>query len=341
MLSICFNFINYFSTGEVFSHSLLLFEFLYVIFSVVRMIVQPRVASLNQSITKNQQRLAIKRSRPEGDEPKPSFSSSSSEGDSIVRRFFAKPSRELLEIVSQDLVAFAKEMHPSAEGDDIIKEHMRALITKATLELTILDSKALVEVKNEQAFKSYLEDLVSQYKLQPQQQRQESIKKENKRKRTSDANLVASEPVVSTISSFLAPRPSTRLSDLAGLDSIEKQVTELILHPLHYPQIYSHLGIAPPTGILLHGPSGSGKSTLANAIAGETGLPYFRVSGPELIGGTAGESEERIRQVFDAALSAAPSILFIDSLDVIAAKKDVSISDITISHISDVLQYLR
>lgn len=288
------------------------------------MIVQPRVASLNQSITKNQQRLAVKRSRPEGDEPKPSTPSLESSGDSVARRFFSKPSRELLDAASQDLKAFAKEMHVSAEGDDIIKEHMRELIGKEVLALTISDSQTSVEVKSEQTFRNYLEDVLSQYKPKPQQQIPDSAKKENKRKRTSDTNLVPSEPVVGTISSFLAPRPITRLSDLAGLESIEKQVTELILHPLHYPQIYSHLGIAPPTGILLHGPSGSGKSTLANAIAGETGLPFYRVSGPELIGGTAGESEERIRQVFDAALSAAPSILFIDALDVIAAKKDVS-----------------
>eukprot|EP01031_Cornospumella_fuschlensis_P037077 gene37077-45004_t len=287
------------------------------------MIVQPRaVASLNQSIAKNQQRLATKRSRPEGEEPpKSPMPSSSNDTELIVKRFFARPSRELLDILSKDLKVAAKEMHAAAEGDETIKEHMRALISKEIVIFSIADGRTWAEVKNDKAFISYLEDMLAKHKPA-----QETTKKEAKRKRTSDANLNAmqAEPAVGAANTFLVPRPATRLSDLAGLDSIEKQVIELILHPLHYPQIYYHLGIAPPTGILLHGPSGSGKSTLANAIAGETGLPYFRVSGPELIGGTAGESEERIRQVFDAALVAAPSILFIDALDVIAAKKDSS-----------------
>ena len=122
---------------------------------------------------------------------------------------------------------------------------------------------------------------------------------------------------------FLAERPKVRFSDLAGLDVVVKQIQELVCYPIQYPQLYEHLGVCPPCGILLHGPSGCGKTTLAASIAGETGLPYFKVSGPELVGGTSGESEERIRQVFEAAAAAAPSVLFIDALDVIAGKKDV------------------
>ena len=89
-----------------------------------------------------------------------------------------------------------------------------------------------------------------------------------------------------------------------------------------YPDLYSYLGVQPPCGLLLHGPSGCGKTALAYAIAGELGLPFFKASGPELIGGTSGESEERIRDIFLAAAAKAPSVLFIDALDVIAGKKD-------------------
>lgn len=117
-------------------------------------------------------------------------------------------------------------------------------------------------------------------------------------------------------------RPPVRFADLAGLDLVVNQIKELVCFPIQFPQLYSHLGVCPPCGILLHGPSGCGKTTLAAAIAGETNLPYFKVSGPELVGGTSGESEERIRQIFEAAANAAPSVLFIDALDVIAAKKD-------------------
>jgi ATPase family associated with various cellular activities (AAA) len=123
-------------------------------------------------------------------------------------------------------------------------------------------------------------------------------------------------------SEFLATRPSLRLADLAGIDSIISQIREMVFYPVLYPDLYGYLGVQPPTGLLLHGPSGCGKTSLAQAIAGELGLPFLKASGPELIGGTSGESEGRIRDIFQAAADKAPSILFIDAIDVIAAKKD-------------------
>jgi SpoVK/Ycf46/Vps4 family AAA+-type ATPase len=128
----------------------------------------------------------------------------------------------------------------------------------------------------------------------------------------------------SRASEFVISRPDTRLSDMAGIDSITSQVKELVFYPVLYPNLYNYLGVQPPCGLLLHGPSGCGKTSLAYAIAGELGLPFFKASGPELIGGTSGESEERIREIFLAASAAAPSVLFIDALDVIAGKKDSS-----------------
>ena len=126
----------------------------------------------------------------------------------------------------------------------------------------------------------------------------------------------------SASSEFLLPRPNTRLCDMAGIDLITSQVKELVFYPVLYPGLYNYLGVQPPCGLLLHGPSGCGKTALAYAIAGELGLPFFKASGPELIGGTSGESEERIRDIFLAAAAKAPSVLFIDALDVIAGKKD-------------------
>lgn len=79
-------------------------------------------------------------------------------------------------------------------------------------------------------------------------------------------------------SSFLVPRPNTRLSHLAGLEPVLKQIQELVFYPVKYPALYQQLGVTPPCGILLHGPSGCGKTTLANAIAGELDLPFFKVS---------------------------------------------------------------
>ena len=128
----------------------------------------------------------------------------------------------------------------------------------------------------------------------------------------------------SSFSSFRVSTPSERLNDLAGLDKIIDQVRELIFLPVQHPQLYSALGVRPPCGVLLLGPSGCGKTHLANAIAGELNLPYFRAGGPELIGGISGESEKRVCEIFKEAMQAAPSVLFIDGLDVIAAKVEVT-----------------
>jgi SpoVK/Ycf46/Vps4 family AAA+-type ATPase len=127
---------------------------------------------------------------------------------------------------------------------------------------------------------------------------------------------------IGKLDEFRFPIPKSRLSDLAGIETITSQVKELVFYPVLYPELYSYLGVRPPCGLLLHGPSGCGKTALAHAIAGELGLPFFKASGPELVGGTSGESEERIRGIFEAAAASSPSVLFIDALDVIAAKKD-------------------
>ncbi len=73
-------------------------------------------------------------------------------------------------------------------------------------------------------------------------------------------------------------------------------------HPKHAapPQVYAWLGVEPPRGVLLHGPPGCGKTALAHAIANECGVPFLRVSAPEVVSGMSGESEAKLRQLFQA-----------------------------------------
>lgn len=119
-------------------------------------------------------------------------------------------------------------------------------------------------------------------------------------------------------------RPEERFSDLAGIDSILQDIRELIEYPLTHPEIYAHIGIDPPRGILLHGPPGCGKTLLAKAVGGEIGVPLLSISAPEVVSGMSGESEEKLRKLFDDAVALAPSIIFIDEIDAITGKRDSS-----------------
>lgn len=117
-------------------------------------------------------------------------------------------------------------------------------------------------------------------------------------------------------------RPEERLEDLGGIDQILDDLKQLVVYPLSHPEVFSHLGVKPPTGVLLHGPPGSGKSKLAHALAGSMGVPFFKVAATEVVSGMSGESEAKIRQLFKAAIESAPSLLFLDEVDAITPRRD-------------------
>jgi len=150
--------------------------------------------------------------------------------------------------------------------------------------------------------------------------------KSTKRVKRKKSGIKSSSTLSTTIddtASFTTPvpRPTERYSDLGGISDVLQQIRQLIEYPLVRPEVYQHLGVDPPRGVLLRGPPGCGKSHLANAIAGQLGLPYFRVSAPELVSSMSGESESRIRELFQAASNTAPSLLFLDELDAICPKR--------------------
>ena len=92
--------------------------------------------------------------------------------------------------------------------------------------------------------------------------------------------------------------------------------------PLRHPELFKRLGVEAPKGVLLHGPPGTGKTLLAKAIANETNSNFFTIGGPEIMSNYHGESEERLRNVFQEAEKNAPSIIFIDEIDSIAPKRE-------------------
>ncbi|KAF5100764.1 hypothetical protein D0Z00_001152 [Geotrichum galactomycetum] len=115
---------------------------------------------------------------------------------------------------------------------------------------------------------------------------------------------------------------SVTLKDLGGIDKIIEQVLEIIAMPLAHSEVYSHIRTETPRGVLLHGPPGCGKTMLANAIANELGVPFISVSAPSVVSGMSGESEKKLRDIFDEAKSLAPCIVFLDEIDAITPKRE-------------------
>ncbi len=110
--------------------------------------------------------------------------------------------------------------------------------------------------------------------------------------------------------------------DIGGLRDELQRLRETIELPMRHPELFRRLGIEPPKGVLLFGPPGTGKTLIAKAVANESGAHFIAIAGPEVISKYYGESEQRLREVFDEAEENAPTIIFIDELDSITPKRE-------------------
>jgi len=116
--------------------------------------------------------------------------------------------------------------------------------------------------------------------------------------------------------------PSITYEDIGGIRNEVARVREMIELPLRHPELFKRLGVEAPKGVLLHGPPGTGKTLLAKAVANETNASFYTIGGPEIMSKYYGESEEKLRNIFEQAEKNAPSIIFIDEIDSIAPKRE-------------------
>ena len=137
---------------------------------------------------------------------------------------------------------------------------------------------------------------------------------------------IDAETEVELLPEYVEPKDARRADvtydDVGGMATTIDQLREMVELPLRYPELFQRLGVDPPRGVLLHGPPGTGKTRLARAVANESDAEFFLINGPEVMGSAYGESEKKLREIFEAAQKSAPSILFIDEIDSIAPKRE-------------------
>ena len=135
-----------------------------------------------------------------------------------------------------------------------------------------------------------------------------------------EAAMASVDP--SAMREYVAESPTTTFADVGGLTEAKGTLERAVTWPLTYAPLFDAAKTDPPTGVLLHGPPGTGKTLLARAIAGESGVNFVQVAGPELLDRYVGESEKAVREVFERARQAAPAIVFFDEIDAVAADRD-------------------
>lgn len=135
-----------------------------------------------------------------------------------------------------------------------------------------------------------------------------------------EAALLTTRP--SALRSVFLETPQIAWSDIGGQAEVKQKLQEVIEWPLKHPETFKRLGVKPPRGILLYGPPGCSKTLIAKALASGAGVNFIAVKGPEIFNKYVGESERTIRETFRKARAAAPCIVFLDEIDVIAGSRD-------------------
>jgi len=131
--------------------------------------------------------------------------------------------------------------------------------------------------------------------------------------------------------------PNVRWEDIGDLEQAKKELKEAIEWPLLYPDSFKNIGINPPRGILLYGPPGCGKTLLAKAVAHESNANFILVNGPEILSKWYGESEKKLREIFQKAKQVAPCIIFFDEIDALAPSRGGTMHEVTERIVSQLL----
>mmetsp|Transcript_5801 Transcript_5801/g.7003 ORF Transcript_5801/g.7003 Transcript_5801/m.7003 type:complete len:854 (+) Transcript_5801:217-2778(+) len=229
--------------------------------------------------------------------------------DAVLQEVRNDEAEELADIIKQkDAKALADAVNADSDFDNV-------------------DEANLMEVKDSNSFNK---SVVSLWQTQSKEATSEpqtgdktseeaQADEKKQKKRTKDSSKQSLKRQKSKIDHT---PPTSKLSSLGGLENITTQLMELIGLPILHPEIYLSTGVEAPRGVLLYGPPGCGKTTIANALAGELQVPFLNISAPSVVSGMSGESEKKLREIFDEAKTLAPCIIFMDEIDAITPKRD-------------------
>lgn len=141
----------------------------------------------------------------------------------------------------------------------------------------------------------------------------------------------------SAMREVMIDKPNVRWDDIGGLEDVKKELREAVEWPLKYPETFKRMGIRPPRGILLYGPPGTGKTLLAKAVATESDANFILVNGPEILSKWYGESEKKLREIFQKAKQVAPCIIFFDEIESLAPTRGIGTHEASERLISQLL----
>lgn len=223
--------------------------------------------------------------------------------------------RNKLTKVAETALQAARE-HELEEMEENEEDNLAPVTDIVDSDFEGVDEKDLMEVKDTNALNK---SVVSLWNLEnkPAENGDDDDKKSKKRLKNASKQVVKRQK-----NKIEHTTPEITLSSLGGLEEVTKDLLELIGLPILHLEIYTATGVEPPRGVLLYGPPGCGKTTIANALAGELKVPFLNISAPSVVSGMSGESEKKLREIFDEAKSLAPCLVFIDEIDAITPKRD-------------------
>jgi len=134
--------------------------------------------------------------------------------------------------------------------------------------------------------------------------------------------------------------PATRYEDVGGMRETIDLIREAVELPITHPEIFKKMGIRPHKGILFYGPPGTGKTLLARAVAHESGAHFIAVSGPEILNKFWGQSEAKLRSIFNEARAKAPAIILFDEIDSFASSRDTMSESFEATLVSQLLSLM-